>query len=240
MESKFETLAGGTRVFVDEHCTFGADALLLASFCNAKRFESVCDFGTGCGIIPLQLHDNGHLGTCYAIDINENALALLCKSIFNDSKLLHIAPQLADLRSWKAERPLDVITCNPPYFTGGIQNKDASRAVARHALLCTSEDVCRAAARSLKVGGRLCLCQRPAQLAVVLAEMRAARLEPKRLQFVSAREGKTPFLFLVEAQKGRAAGLRLLPTLIIQTADEQDSHAVQKTDTSIETQKGDL
>ena len=61
------------------------------------------------------------------------------------------------------------------------------------------------------------LCQRPDQLVEVLCALRAARLEPKRLAFARQRPGSTPWLFVVEAQKGRHPGLRLEPDLVIES-----------------------
>ena len=63
--------------------------------------------------------------------------------------------------------------------------------------------------------GRFLLCQRPEQLAEVLSTLRAARLEPKRLAFVKNRPDAAPWLFLVEAQKGRKTGLRVEPDVLI-------------------------
>ncbi len=59
------------------------------------------------------------------------------------------------------------------------------RAAARHEETCAFEDAAACAARLLRDGGRFAVCHRPPQqLARVLAALTAARLEPKRLQFV--------------------------------------------------------
>ena len=49
----------------------------------------------------------------------------------------------------------------------------------------------------------------------VLDVLRAHRLEPKRLAFVKNRPDAAPWLFLVEAQKGRKTGLRVEPDVLI-------------------------
>ena len=51
----------------------------------------------------------------------------------------------------------------------------------------------------------------------VLCALRTARLEPTRLAFVRQRTGSTPWLFLVEAQKGRKPGLKLEPDILIES-----------------------
>ena len=91
------------------------------------------------------------------------------------------------------------------------------RAEARHTGSCTTADAVDCARRALRDGGRFLLCQRPEQLAEILAALRAARLEPKRLAFVKNRPDAAPWLFLVEAQKGRKTGLRVEPDILIQS-----------------------
>ena len=59
--------------------------------------------------------------------------------------------------------------------------------------------------------------QSPDPVVEVLCALRAARLEPKRLAFVRQRTGSTPWLFLVEAQKGRKPGLKLEPDILIES-----------------------
>lgn len=85
------------------------------------------------------------------------------------------------------------------------------------AALAENADAVDCARRALRDGGRFLLCQRPEQLAEILAALRAARLEPKRLAFVKNRPDATPWLFLVEAQKGRKTGLRVEPDILIQS-----------------------
>ena len=217
-----ETLANGTPVYITKSHRFGQDALLLAHFCGVRSRESVCDLGCGCGIIALRWHDRGHRGPCLAIELSSGAAALARKAA-EEAGAAHITVQTGDLRDVPALRPYaqtcSLVACNPPYFTGGFLSPDPARAAARHALSCTVEDVCAAAFQLLRDGGRLCVCQRPERLTDVLCAMRAARIEPKRLQFVAARGEKAPWLVLIEGQKNRASGMRVLPTFITARAD---------------------
>ncbi len=212
-----EYLTNGTPVAVSRACRFGQDALLLARFCGVHTKESACDLGTGCGIIPLCWHDEGHRGPCLAIERSPEAAGVARASLSLSDAAAHISLLQADLRDVSALRPYaqtrHVVACNPPYFRGGCISPNGTRAAARHELTCTIEDVCRAAFLLLRDGGRLCLCQRPERLADVLCALRAARLEPKRLQFCAASPAAVPWLFLVDARKNRAPGMTLLPLL---------------------------
>ena len=117
-----------------------------------------------------------------------------------------------DLRTFCKSGPeqgkYDFAACNPPYFTGGYVSPDARRATARHDGSCTMQDVAACAARALHDGGKLALCHRPEQMAAVFAALCAVGLEPKRVALVRKDEHSKPWLFLVEAQKGRKPGIR--------------------------------
>ena len=77
------------------------------------------------------------------------------------------------------------------------------------------EEVCRAAARLLKTGGRFCLCLPPRRLAEALALLEGAGISPKRLQLVQHRPGRAPFLVLLEGRRGGRPGLEVLPTRML-------------------------
>ena len=62
---------------------------------------------------------------------------------------------------------MDVITTNPPYMIGGhgLANPESAKAIARHEVLCTLDDIIRESARTLKAGGRFYMVHRPFRLA---------------------------------------------------------------------------
>ena len=118
----------------------------------------------------------------------------------------------------KIEQELDVITCNPPYKIDntGAKNDLEAVSIARHEMMCTIDDVCKAAARNLKFGGRLCICNRPQRLCDIMVAMRENGLEPKRVRFVSKNPDIAPSLVLVESRKGGNPFLQVEPALFTQ------------------------
>ena len=130
-----ESLVNGTGVYCTDSYRFGQDALLLAHFSRVRTREAAADFGTGCGVIALWWHDRGHKGPCLAVDLQAEGLALLEHALSeNQDAKSHIHPLCADLRrfprdAW-AEQSLDVIACNPPYFSGGYISPNPARAAA--------------------------------------------------------------------------------------------------------------
>lgn len=196
------------KVFVvtgSEH-SFGTDAFLLAWFAGVKKGQTVCDLGTGCGIIPMIMAKDCEAKTIYGIDIQEKAIEQFKESI----KLSEVETELiavnADLKKLDTSLngKFDIVTCNPPYkaANSGIESKNEAERIARHEICCNQLDVCSAASKILKFGGRLCICQRPERLADVIAAMRESGIEPKRLKLVCREKGDTPWLFLIEGKKG--------------------------------------
>ena len=88
----------------------------------------------------------------------------------------------------------DCITCNPPYMIGqhGLTNPEEPKAIARHEVLCTLEDVVSRTAKLLKPGGHFYMVHRPFRLAEIMTMLVKYKLEPKRMQLVYPYIDKEP------------------------------------------------
>ena len=184
-----EILDNGTRVLTAPGATFGTDALLLARFAQPRRNERALDLCSGCGIVSLVWHDAGHRGPCTALEIDPAASALCAAALAENTDAAHIAPVCGDLRQ--------LCTAGPEQgqYDFAACNPPYFTAGPR------SPDPRRAEARHTG--------------SCTTAD--AVDLEPKRLAFVKNRPDAAPWLFLVEAQKGRKTGLRVEPDILIQS-----------------------
>lgn len=227
MEYSVETLYNGTNVYINREHRFGTDAMLLSGFCRPRRAEEAVDLCSGCGIVSLRWHDLGHRGPCTAVELDRAGTALLEKAV-QDQGMEHIRPVCADLNTLPAHPTAHLVAANPPYFTGGFVSPDSARATARHEGGCTLEQVAAAAARLLRDGGRFALCHRPEHLARVCSVLSAAGLEPKRLCFAKQNPQSPPWLFLLEAQKGRKPGMRFEPDIFMADETGRPSRQLQK------------
>jgi hypothetical protein len=72
-----EPLGGGIRIYVSDAHHFTTDTILLAHFAGVKNGERVVELGTGCGTIPLLMIRDASPKTIVAIDVQEEAIALL-------------------------------------------------------------------------------------------------------------------------------------------------------------------
>ncbi len=219
MEYQKEYLSNGTAVLINETHRFGTDAFLLSDFCDLKYAQTALDIGTGCGIIPLRWKDNGHKGKAYGLEIDKEGTELLNLSI-KENKIENLYAINADIREFKTDIQFDVITCNPPYFTSGKPKDNEKKASFRHQISLTDFDVAKAAFALLKDKGRLCICQRPDNLAQIIYDFKVNRLEVKRIRFVRHRKNSPlPWLVLIDARKNAGVGLKVLPDLIMENED---------------------
>lgn len=226
-QKQWEPLGQGMAVQVSKEHRFGTDTILLSWFSHPRPAEKrAAELCAGCGALSLLWFRAAPASLRVdAVEIQEEACRLLRRSVEANGLEDRYFPILADLRCLKPVlkgNGYDLVACNPPYtpLGAGITNCAPALCTARHESQCTIEDVTQAAARLLRPLGRLCLCQRPERLYVVMQACSRAGLVPKRLRLVQHRLGKAPKLFLLEARKGgRPGGLVVEPTLILE--DEQ-------------------
>lgn len=216
---------GPFTVYVSDSHRFGTDAFLLAGFSQVKSKETVCDLGSGCGIIPLLLlRGERPPAKVWGLELAADGVALMNRAVEENQLVGRFVPVEGDLRQLPSQLPagrLDVVTCNPPYFVPGTgyESPDQTRRAARHEHTCTLDEVCFAAARLLKYGGRFCLCHRPERLCDVITALRKVSIEPKRLRFVCQRQGEAPWLLLCEGRLGGNPSLKVEPALVVEHPD---------------------
>ena len=210
---RLDDLENGFFLYQDpEAFCFGIDAVLLSHFPRLKSGDRVMDLCCGNGIIPIllaarsareerQIHVTG-------LEIQEGAAHLAQKSV----EYNHLSDQIRILKGDVREAAaifgaasFSLVTCNPPYMTADtLRAENEARAIARSEVLLSLPDVVRTAAYLLKPGGRCAFIYRPARLVDLLSEMRARKLEPKRLRMVKSFADAAPSMVLVEGvRQGR-------------------------------------
>lgn len=199
---------------------FGMDAVLLSGFARVKAGERVLDLGTGTGIIPILLRGKTPGRNFTGLEIQEESADMARRSVAYNHLEDSISIVTGDIREAAAlfrAASFDVVTSNPPYMTDshGLVNPDLPKAIARHELLCSLEDVVRGAAGVLRPGGRFYLVHRPFRLAEIMAVLIRYKLEPKRMQLVYPYVDKEPNMVLLEAVRGGKSRMRVEKPLIV-------------------------
>lgn len=199
-----------------EGLTFGTDALLLAAYVTGK-FDRGCELGSGSGIISMLLLNRGRIGKVTALEVQEHYARLTERNAELNGFRDRLTAVAKDLREYKEERDFDIVFTNPPYMkaTGGKENQAAKKNVARHEIMGGIEDFCGGAKRLLKYGGAFYAVYRPDRLADLIAAMKSASVEPKRLTMVHADTLSEPSMVLVEGKSSARSGMLVTKPLII-------------------------
>lgn len=212
---------GGLEIIQDpDKFCFGVDAVFLSDFARVKPGETVLDMGTGNGIIPILLSAKTQGRKFTGLEIQQDTAEMARRSVLHNHLEDRIEIVTGDIKE-AAEifKPafFDVITTNPPYMLAdhGLRNPDSSRAVARHEVLCSLDDILRESMRLLQDKGRFYMIHRPFRLTEIMIKMNHYKIEPKRIQFIYPHIDREPAMMLIEGVRGAKPRVTVEPPIII-------------------------
>lgn len=196
--------------------TFGTDALLLAGYICGK-YKNALEIGGGTGIISMLLLSRAKAEKAIAVEVQEEFAELIERNAELNGLSDRLDAKLCDIRDFKANGDFDLIYTNPPYMKtdSGKANVMDKKNIARHEVFGDISDFTASAKRLLKFGGTFVAVYRPDRLVDLLAAMRSAKLEPKRITFVHADTESESSMVLVEGRSGGKSGVILTRPLII-------------------------
>lgn len=211
---------------------FGMDAVLLSGFATVKDGETHLDLGTGTGIIPILLEAKGNGKSYCGLEIQESFVDMATRSVGLNKIQDKVTIIHGDIKEADHLLPLsgyDVITTNPPYMNAGkgMTNPSSMKAIARHEVLCSLEDIIRVSSRLLKVGGRFYMVHRPQRLMEMMDLLKQYRLEPKRIRMVHSFVEKEATMVLIEAIRYAKPLLKIDPPLIIYKGENDYSDEIR-------------
>lgn len=203
-----------------ERFCFGIDAVLLSGFARAKEGDRVIDLGTGTGIIPILMEAKTQASSFVGLEIQPESADMASRSVLLnhlEEKIQIVTGDIKEAGSIFGAASFDVVTSNPPYMTEhhGLTNEKSPKAIARHELLCSLEDVISQASRLLKPGGNFFMIHRPFRLADIMFLLREYHLEPKRMRLVYPFADKEPNMVLLEANRGGRPRLTVEKPLVV-------------------------
>lgn len=217
-----------------EYFNFSIDSMLLAAFVSiTARTKNICDLCCGNAPIPLYLSLRTK-ANIVGVEIQPHSHELALLSINENNLSNQIDVRLANLVGISKEigkSKFDVVTCNPPFFKVGSHNINPtdSKAIARHEIMATLEDIIKEASDLLNTRGRFAMVHRPERLPEILELFKKYHIEPKRLQLVYPKMDKECNHILIEGIKdGSCDGMRILPPLYVYKDDNTWTNEVLK------------
>ncbi len=199
---------------------FGIDAILLSAYAKMNETDSAIDLGTGNGIIPMLMEARYGGSHFYGLEIQDINVELARRSIELNGLLGKVEVVHGDIKEASqifGAGKYDVVTSNPPYMNEnhGLTNPDSHKAIARHEILCTLEDVVREASRLLKFNGHFYMIHRPHRLVEIFDTLTKYKLEPKRVRFVHPYMDKEANMVLIDAVRGAKSMVKIENPLVV-------------------------
>ena len=141
-----------------EKFCFGMDAVLLSGFARAKKHENCLDLGCGNGIIPILMEAKTAGNHFTGLEIQPGSADMARRSVaLNDlqDRIDIVEGDIKDASKIFGASSFHVVTANPPYMIGthGENSPSTAKAIARHEVLCTLDDILRERAKMLMPGG---------------------------------------------------------------------------------------
>lgn len=199
---------------------FGMDAVLLTGFVRVPKNSRVLDLGSGNGVIPILLTAKTEGKYFEGLEIQADIAEMADRSVRYNGLEDRVHITVGDIKeasSYFEAASFDVITTNPPYMihSHGLTNAAGHKAVARHELLCSLDDVLRESAKLLKPGGHFFMVHRPFRLSEIMNTMTKYALEPKRMRLVYPYADREPNMVLIEGTRGGNQGMTVEKPLIV-------------------------
>jgi len=211
---------------------FSIDAVLLAAFSAPGAKDRIVDLGTGCGIIPLILGQRHPAVSITGIEVQPELAALAAQNVEANGMKDRVTIICGDMKLLSIQAvsgPVDLVISNPPYrkSRSGRVNPHPQRALARHEILATLQDVAAAAARLLGIGGGFAIVYPAERITDLLTNLRSTGIEPKHIQTVHAKDHDPARLVLVSGIKGGRPGATVHEPLVIYQPNGTYTETVQ-------------
>lgn len=198
---------------------FSIDSVLLAEFVDINfKVKNIIDFCSGNAPIPMILSTKFNKNIV-GVELQKNIFALGLKSIvmnnINNINYLNMdVKEVVDYFDYK----FDIITCNPPYFkynSESVININEEKAIARHEISITLEEIICCASKILKDSGSLYIVHRSERLVEILDLFKKYHFGLRKLEFVYDNINSNSCFLLIEAKYKCKDDLKVLRPLYI-------------------------
>lgn len=232
-DERIDYLAGTALKLIQsrEVFSFGIDAVLLAAFPRIPKQGRIVDLCAGNGAVGL-LASPYTQAEIIEIELQARLADMATRSIRLNQlteQMRVIKDDLKNSPKQLAASSVDLIYCNPPYFPAGSASnvsENSYQRLARHEVSAKLTDVVSVSQQLLKPGGHLALVHRPERFFEIIDSLRAAKLQPKRIQFVHPKSNAPANILLIDAIKdGRRGGEIFLPPLVVY--DEEGNYTAE-------------
>jgi len=210
---------------------YSIDPFLLADNVTADNVRRIADLGTGNGILPLLLSTQFPDAECWGLDIQREPLVCAVKNCEKlATRARFIQSDLRQAASLLKAGSFDLAVSNPPYRKAGSGrlNRIGAKAVARHEISLTLDELARAASHLLKDGGLFYLIHLAQRSEEVLDTLEENRLTPQTVRFIYSKSGEDAFWVIVSSIKSGSNGVTVKPPFTVYSNDGEYSREMNR------------
>lgn len=210
-----DLMIGDLKIVQDKRLyRFTSDSIVLSRFADCLKSEVVADFCAGSGIVGLHYYGL-HADCVKTVDLFE-LQPELCEIARKSIEINGLQDKFSLIEGRLQDAPVSLngkytlVLCNPPYKKkdSGEQGLTEHLAICRHEREITLDEIVATAARLLRFGGRLCICQKIERFTDLVCSMRERGIEPCEISLVRTKADKPPYLVLVKGVKGKKPQLK--------------------------------
>lgn len=196
------------------------DTFLLARFAQILPSDLIADLGAGVGTLGLIALARNGAKRLVSLEVQEE----LASYIFSNAQILEVQDKVEilhanwrDAKKFFKPRSFHVVMSNPPYHKSGSGKRppDSSKAIAKHEVLGTMQDLIAAARFLLKPSGRLYLMYPPLRLEELVQSLAAAKFKMQRMCFIHPYLDRPATLVMVEAVRSPTRELKLEAPVVV-------------------------
>lgn len=203
-----------------EYFKFSLDSILLAEFVdNVNNQDKILDLCAGNGAVSLILSFY-YPNPIVAFEMQEPIYQLGQESIHlnhKEKQIKLICDNVKNLKNYFPGNNFDIVVANPPYYksNSSLKNTNEIKAIARHEITLTLEDLFKVVAYSLKSKGTFYLVHLPSRLEEILYLCEKYNLVAKKIQFVYTKNDRSANIVLIKCIKGARNAVQISPPLYI-------------------------
>jgi len=203
-----------------EKFKFSLDSLLLSEFVDIKKSDkNLLDLCSGNAPLPLILANNHDINIT-GVEIQKEIYDLAVKSImYNklESKIKMLNINAKDTNNYFPGNNFDIITCNPPFFKvnkNSLLNENKEKAMARHEISITLEEIIQVSSTLLKDNGKFYLVHRPERLEEIITLANKYNLHVKEIEFIYTKPTDYAIMVLLKFVKNANIGVKIKSKII--------------------------
>ena len=193
---------------------FSLDSLLLSEYVEiTKKDKNLLDLCSGNAPLPLIIGKKYNINIT-GVEIQKEIYNLAVESIkINQLNNIHMLNcNVKELKNYFPENNFDIITCNPPFFKyqkDSLINTSEIKAIARHELTLTLEEIFKVLKFLLKDNGKFYLVHRPERLEEIIILANKYNLHPKKITFVYSNIEEQSQMVLIKMVKNSLIGTKI-------------------------------